>query len=100
MFSKGNWISGFLARCVWKVSCCRRCQFLLGHVLPKIPPLSELEGPIHLKRPLSAYVTYISQRYMLRFQRREIVILCHRKGVAVDESSTEGKVGIRLSEKA
>ena len=62
-FSKRNGISGLLAS-VWNVSCCRCRQFSLGHVLPaKTPPLSELEGPVPPKKPLSAYMSYVSERY-------------------------------------
>ena len=62
-FSKRNGISGLLAS-VWNISCYRCRQFSLGHVLPaKTPPLSELKGPVPPKKPLSAYITYCSERY-------------------------------------
>ena len=62
-FSKRNGISGLLAS-VWSISCCRCRQFSLGHVLPaKTPPLSELEGPVPPKKPVTAYTTYCSERY-------------------------------------
>ena len=62
-FAKRNGISGLLAS-VWNISCYRCRQFSLGHVLPaKTPSLSELGGPVPPKKPLSAYMSYVSERY-------------------------------------